>query len=124
MLLQVSVKVGTTYLPMSITVMEKGPDFLFGLDMLRRYQCNIDLKTNKLRFHVEPEEALPFLSEHELPESVRFEMQGEPEAGGCLLAHVPFLCSDLASRSPFFSFSRSVARILHYISPLSGHEDA
>ena len=75
-------KVGTTYLPMSITVMEKGPEFLFGLDMLRRYQCNIDLKANKLRFAVEPEVALPFLAEHELPESVRFEMQGDPEAGG------------------------------------------
>ncbi|CAL8462791.1 g2324 [Coccomyxa elongata] len=77
----VSVKVGTTYLPMSITVMEKGPEFLFGLDMLRRYQCNIDLKANVLRFAVEPEVALPFLAEHELPESVRFEMQGEAEAG-------------------------------------------
>ena len=35
--------------------MEKGPDFLFGLDMLRRYQCNIDLKANLLRFSVQPE---------------------------------------------------------------------
>ncbi|KAK9907288.1 hypothetical protein WJX75_000726 [Coccomyxa subellipsoidea] len=85
----VSVKVGTTYLPMSITVMEKGPDFLFGLDMLRRYQCNIDLKANKLRFQVEPEVALPFLAEHELPDSVRFEMQGESEAGPSGLAPAP-----------------------------------
>ncbi len=61
--------------------MEKGPEFLFGLDMLRRYQCNIDLKANVLRFAVEPKVALPFLAEHELPESVRFEMQGEAEAG-------------------------------------------
>lgn len=35
--------------------MEKGPDFLFGLDMLKRYQCNIDLKANLLRFSVQPE---------------------------------------------------------------------
>lgn len=92
LLVQVSVKVGTTYLPMSITVMEKGPDFLFGLDMLRRYQCNIDLKANKLRFQVEPEVALPFLAEHELPDSVRFEMQGEPEAGARRVpSNAPFL---------------------------------
>lgn len=80
-------KVGTTFLPMSITVMEKGPEFLFGLDMLRRYQCNIDLKANVLRFAVEPEVALPFLAEHELPESVRFEMQGEAETGGASLSN-------------------------------------
>ena len=48
-------KIGLQHLPMSITIMEKGPDFLFGLDMLRRYQCSIDLKANLLRFSVQPE---------------------------------------------------------------------
>ncbi|CAK0784745.1 hypothetical protein CVIRNUC_007949 [Coccomyxa viridis] len=76
----VNAKIGSQHLPMSITIMEKGPDFLFGLDMLRRYQCSIDLKANVLRFSVGPEVALPFLHEHELPEAVRFEMQQEEEA--------------------------------------------
>ncbi|CAL5223189.1 g5664 [Coccomyxa viridis] len=76
----VNAKIGSQHLPMSITIMEKGPDFLFGLDMLRRYQCNIDLKDNVLRFSVQPEVALPFLHEHELPEAVRFEMQQAEEA--------------------------------------------
>jgi hypothetical protein len=52
---QVNAKIGLQHLPMSITIMEEGPDFLFGLDMLRRYQCNIDLKANLLRFSVQPE---------------------------------------------------------------------
>lgn len=45
-------------------------EFLFGLDMLRRYRCSIDLEKNCLRF---PDMSLelPFLPEHELPAHAR-----------------------------------------------------
>lgn len=55
----------------SITVLESNDmEFLFGLDMLKRHQCCIDLKTNVLRFGSCDLE-LPFLAEHELPEHIR-----------------------------------------------------
>lgn len=98
MSVQAPVKVGAHFLPMSITIMERGPDFLFGLDMLRRYQCAIDLKGNCLRFNTDPEVALPFLAEHQLPESVRFEMQGlDPEAAGTHPISFPGLLIDFPS---------------------------
>ena len=49
--------------------------FLFGLDMLRRFQCSIDLGGGGgglLRFPT-LNASLPFLSEHEIPQSERFE---------------------------------------------------
>lgn len=49
--------------------------FLFGLDMLRRFQCSIDLGAGsggELRFPTLGA-SLPFLSEHEIPRSERFE---------------------------------------------------
>lgn len=39
---------------------------LFGLDMLKRYQANIDLQKNALVIH---EKVIPFLAEHELPKN-------------------------------------------------------
>ncbi len=69
---QATIKVGAVHLPMSITVLESGAmEFLLGLDMLRRYQCAIDLRAGVLRFGTEPPVELPFLAEHELPASAR-----------------------------------------------------
>lgn len=39
---------------------------LFGLDMLKRYQANIDLQKNALVIN---EKVIPFLPEHELPKN-------------------------------------------------------
>ncbi|KAK9825142.1 hypothetical protein WJX81_003922 [Elliptochloris bilobata] len=73
---QATIKVQAVHLPMSITVLESGSmEFLFGLDMLRRYQCCIDLKRGVLRLDVSPPVELLFLAEHELPPTA------QPSAG-------------------------------------------
>ena len=65
-------KVGGKHIPISITVLEGDKvQFLFGLDNLKRHQCNIDLQGNVLRFP-SLEVAVPFLAEHELPKDDLF----------------------------------------------------
>ena len=71
-----NLKISGHFFPCSITVMDsdkglgdKNMDFLFGLDMLKRHRCTIDLAKNALVFTVgESSQALvaPFLHEHEL----------------------------------------------------------
>ena len=63
-------KAGGQHIPVSITILgQEGMDFLFGLDNLKRHQCNIDLQANKLHFPL-LDIHLPFLSEHEIPKGV------------------------------------------------------
>ncbi|KAL4087614.1 hypothetical protein PRIC1_013503 [Phytophthora ramorum] len=64
-------KIGNEFYNCSFTILDQqGVDFLFGLDMLKRHQCCIDLGKNVLRltegdrFH-----DVPFLPEHEIPSS-------------------------------------------------------
>jgi len=65
---QAPIKVGSSHLTASITILEQDDmEFLFGLDMLKRHQCCIDLSSNELRFG-SCGESLRFLSEHELPD--------------------------------------------------------
>ena len=75
-------KIGGRFFPCSITIMDsekglgdKNMDFLFGLDMLKRHRCKIDLEINALVFSitkpngdVEYMEA-PFLHEKDLDET-------------------------------------------------------
>jgi len=64
-------KVGSSHLTASITIIEQDDmDFLFGLDMLKRHQCMIDLMNNELKFG-SCGESLRFLPEHELPARAR-----------------------------------------------------
>ncbi|CAG8538009.1 7893_t:CDS:10 [Ambispora leptoticha] len=66
------IRVGTDlFLACSFTIMEgRGVELLFGLDMLKRHQACIDLKRNVLIIN---EKEVPFLPEHELPESARMD---------------------------------------------------
>jgi DNA damage-inducible protein 1 len=73
-------KAGGEHIPVSITVLDQeGMDFLFGLDNLKRHQCNIDLQANCLRFPALKIE-LPFLSEHEIPKNIFTEAQQQAQA--------------------------------------------
>jgi DNA damage-inducible protein 1 len=69
----VEMQFGNKFLPISITILEKNDiDFLFGLDMLKSYQCSIDLKRNVLRMDVDSGvEEVAFLSENELHDGAR-----------------------------------------------------
>jgi DNA damage-inducible protein 1 len=71
-----------------------GPQFIFGLDMLRRHQCCLDLAAGELRFG-SCRAALRFLPEHEIPKDFKRHidavsqkeaeenMAGATKDGGC-----------------------------------------
>lgn len=61
----VPIKIGGQHLPCSIQILEGDiKEFLFGLDMLRRHQANINLGNDRLEINGE---TIPFLAEHEIP---------------------------------------------------------
>ncbi|XP_027197426.1 DNA damage inducible 1 homolog rngo [Dermatophagoides pteronyssinus] len=67
----VQLELNGVFVPCSFTILEHQPmDMLLGLDMLRRYQCSIDLKANVLRIGTTGTET-PFLSESEIPKFAR-----------------------------------------------------
>ncbi|KAJ9568054.1 hypothetical protein OSB04_004020 [Centaurea solstitialis] len=61
------IKIGNNFYPCSFVVLDSpNMEFLFGLDMLRKHQCIIDLKENVLRVGG-GEVAVPFLQEKDIP---------------------------------------------------------
>ncbi|KAJ3679064.1 hypothetical protein LUZ60_017075 [Juncus effusus] len=63
-------KIGQQFYPCSFTVLDApNMEFLFGLDMLRKHQCIIDLKDNVLRVGG-GEVSVPFLQEKDIPSHI------------------------------------------------------
>ncbi|KAI3889214.1 hypothetical protein MKX03_006446 [Papaver bracteatum] len=61
------IKIGDVFYPCSFMVLDApNMEFLFGLDMLRKHQCMIDLKDNVLRVGG-GEVSVPFLQEKDIP---------------------------------------------------------
>ena len=69
---QAPISVAGVLMPCAITVLEKEQDmdFIWGLDMLKRHQCVIDLEKNVLRIGT-IDKTCAFLGEHELPAFAR-----------------------------------------------------
>ena len=70
---QTELKIGDKFFTSAFTVMENqkhNVDFLFGVDMLKRHQCCIDLHKNVLRFTLADFET-PFLAEKDLPDAAK-----------------------------------------------------
>lgn len=74
------IKIGSTFYICSFTVLDApNMEFLFGLDMLRKHQCIIDLKDNVLRVGG-GEVSVPFLQEKDIPSHIRDEARLAQEA--------------------------------------------
>lgn len=76
------IKIGNVFYPCSFTVLDSpNMDFLFGLDMLRKHQCIIDLKENVLRVGG-GEVSVPFLPEKDIPSHFLDEGRYSKQASG------------------------------------------
>ncbi|XP_058119070.1 protein DDI1 homolog 2 [Anopheles ziemanni] len=89
----VQIQIENDFLTSSCSVLEQPMDMLLGLDMLKRHQCNIDLKNNVLRIGTTGTET-PFLAEGDLPECAR--LTGSPEEEKRALAESAKLAEELA----------------------------
>ncbi|GMP64896.1 hypothetical protein CsSME_00025943 [Camellia sinensis var. sinensis] len=76
------IKIGNVFYPCSFVVLDSpNMDFLFGLDMLRKHQCIIDLKENVLRVGG-GEVSVPFLQEKDIPTNFLDEVAKQASTSG------------------------------------------
>lgn len=95
-----------------------GPQFIFGLDMLRRHQCSIDLAANVLRFG-SCDASLPFLGSHDIPKDFSRHIENVRRLGGVATCMVLFLeCKTCVIKLPFLGshdiprdFSRHIENV-------------
>ncbi|KAF8060291.1 PHB6 [Scenedesmus sp. PABB004] len=78
---QAPLKVAGHFTTASITVLEQreGPQFIFGLDMLKRHICTLDLGAGALRFG-SCDATLPFLPEHLIPSDFKAHIEDVSKA--------------------------------------------
>merc|ERR1719414_2400993 len=78
------IQIKDDFLTSSFSILEDQPmDMLLGLDMLKRHQCCIDLKNNRLIIGTTGTET-PFLSESDLPSCARLTAGGADEQLGAV----------------------------------------
>ncbi|XP_010487078.1 PREDICTED: DNA damage-inducible protein 1-like [Camelina sativa] len=76
------IKIGNNFYPCSFVVLDSpNMEFLFGLDMLRKHQCTIDLKENVMTVGG-GEVSVPFLQEKDIPSRFLDEERVLNEASG------------------------------------------
>jgi DNA damage-inducible protein 1 len=76
------IKIGNNFYPCTFVVLDSpNMEFLFGLDMLRKHQCTIDLKENVLTVGG-GEVSVPFLQEKDLPSRFLDEERVPNQASG------------------------------------------
>ncbi|XP_015881741.2 protein DNA-DAMAGE INDUCIBLE 1 isoform X1 [Ziziphus jujuba] len=76
------IKIGNIFYPCSFLVLDApNMEFLFGLDMLRKHQCIIDLRENVLRVGG-GEVSVPFLQEKDIPSHFLDEQRHSKQASG------------------------------------------
>ncbi|XP_058831951.1 protein DDI1 homolog 2 isoform X2 [Topomyia yanbarensis] len=92
----VQIQIENDFLTSSFSVLEEQPmDMLLGLDMLKRHQCNIDLKNGVLRIGTTGTET-KFLAEGDLPECAR--LTGSPEEEHRAMAESARIAEEMAMK--------------------------
>ncbi|CAN8269393.1 unnamed protein product [Cochlearia groenlandica] len=92
------IKIGNNFYPCSFVVLDSpNMEFLFGLDMLRKHQCTIDLKNNVLTvgggevsvpFLQEQDIPSRFLDEERVPNQASSSGQAVRSSASCLITHL------------------------------------